>query len=61
LITLDIVRAGYEEGHIKLIESPHRDGIVCQIGDNWFYFGGQTAEDFKNVEEYKGGKYHESN
>lgn len=53
MITYDMVNAGYEEGLIKLIESPNGDGIVCKIGDNWFYFGGQTAEEYKDVESYK--------
>lgn len=51
MITFDMVRDGYEAGIIKLIESPNGDGVVCGIGDNWFYFGGMTAEEM-SVEEY---------
>lgn len=43
MITLDMVKRGYETGIINLIDSPHDDGVVCKIGDNWFYFGGETA------------------
>lgn len=53
LITKEMIKKGYNQNLIKLILSPHNDGIVCQIGDNWFYFGGQTAEEFDDVEEYK--------
>ena len=38
-----MVIEGYGKGLIKLINSPNGDGIVCRIGDNWFYFGGETA------------------
>lgn len=53
MITYDMVKNGYEQGHIKLIESPNGDGVVCQIGDNWFYFGGATAEEYKDAELFK--------
>lgn len=52
-ITKDMIKRGYNQGLIKLIASPNGDGIACQIGDYWFYFGGQTAEEFDDVEEYK--------
>lgn len=52
MITLEMVKAGYDAGIIKLIESPHKDGVVCCIGDNWFYFGGGTAEE-SSVESYQ--------
>ena len=53
LITKDMIKRGYNQGIIKLITSPNANGIVCQIGDNWFYFGGSTAEEYNDVEEYK--------
>ena len=53
MITRKMIFDGYYKGVIRLIESPHNDGVVCQIGDNWFYFGGLTAEECKTVEEYK--------
>lgn len=53
VITKNMVIEGYNQGLIKLILSPNGDGIACQIGDNWFYFGGITAEEYDNVAEYK--------
>ena len=52
MITLNMVKHGYEQGVINIIESPHNDGVVCGIGDNWFYFGGMTAEECKTPKEY---------
>ena len=52
-ITKNMVIEGYNQGLIRLISSPNGDGIACQIGDNWFYFGGITAEEYDNVAEYK--------
>lgn len=54
MITLDMVRAGYEAGLIKLIDASQNygDGVACAIGDGWFYFGGNDAENM-TVEEYK--------
>ena len=52
MITLNMIENGYSVGLIKLIESPNDDGVVCKIGDDWFYFGGLTAEE-NTVEEYK--------
>lgn len=53
MITLDMVKFGYETGLINLIPSPNDDGIACSIGDGWFYFGGHTAEEYTIVESYK--------
>ena len=53
MITRKMIFDGYYKGWVRLIESPHDDGVVCQIGDIWFYFGGLTAEKCKTVEEYK--------
>lgn len=53
MITRKMIFDGYYKGLIRLIESPHDDGVVCQIGNNWFYFGGLTANECKTVEEYK--------
>jgi hypothetical protein len=52
MITLNMIQKGYERGIIKIVQSPHNDGVVCSIGDNWFYFGGITAEECKTPEEY---------
>lgn len=51
-ITREMVVKGYETGLIRLILSPNGDGIACKIGDNWFYFGGQTAEEYNRVEDF---------
>lgn len=52
MITKAMVKAGYAAGLITLIESPNEDGVACGIGDNWFYFGGHTAEE-STVEDYR--------
>ena len=54
LKTIDekMVVAGLKAGIIQLIDSPHDDGAVCSIGDNWFYFGGSEAEGV-SAEEYR--------
>lgn len=52
MITLNMVQKGYERGIVNIVKSPHDDGVVCSIGDNWFYFGGMTAENCKTPEEY---------
>ena len=53
MITKNMVKEGYNKGVIKLILSPYHDGIVCEIGEHWFYFGGLTAEQYDDVDEYK--------
>ncbi|MCM1236683.1 MAG: hypothetical protein NC489_41935 [Ruminococcus flavefaciens] len=54
MITRNDVEKGYKDGAVRLIESPHGDGTVCRIGENWFYFGGLTAEEHspKEYEKY---------
>ena len=40
----DLLR-GYEKGVVRFVLEPGCQlGTVCQIGDNWFYFGGLEAE-----------------
>ena len=52
MITKEMVRDGFRRGHIRLVVDPNMDhGTVCQIGDHWFYFGGETAEGMQ-PEEY---------
>lgn len=53
MITPEMIAQGYSSGLITLMMSPHDDGVVCTIGDCWFYFGGHTAEECGSVEEYK--------
>lgn len=33
-----LILNGIEQNVVELIESPHSEGTVCAIGDNWFYF-----------------------
>lgn len=42
----------YQKGIVRLITSPNGDGIVAEIGDGWFYFGGLTAEQYTSISEY---------
>lgn len=52
MITKEILTRGYKDGVVKLEESPNEDGVVCRIGEYWFYFGGSEAEECMTVEEY---------
>lgn len=49
MITRETIKRGFETGAVRLVVM---DGIVCFIGDNWFYFGGETAENYSDVESY---------
>jgi len=53
MIFKEMIRDGLRYGIIKLEQSPNNDGIVCRIGDNWFYFGGSTAEEYDSVEKFR--------
>ena len=57
MITRKMVKNGYENGTIQLVKSPNKapnmGGVVCKIGEYWFYFGGLTAEEYDSVEAYK--------
>lgn len=51
-ITVEQIRDGIAKGVVRFITDPNLEsGTVCAIGDNWFYFGGETAEN-KSPEEY---------
>jgi len=56
LITRDMVASGYKHGLIRLTTDTefykNEIGVVCAIGDYWFYFGGEEAESL-SVAEYK--------
>lgn len=46
MITKSIIRNAIQANVIQFVVDPNMEsGTVCQIGDNWFYFGGMTAED----------------
>ena len=62
-LTKDMLERGYKQGLIRLTTDtefyeyadPAADGeigVVCAIGDYWFYFGGEEAE-CSSVKEYK--------
>ena len=38
-----MIKKAYEEGLIKITDSPHDDGAVCQIGEYWSFFAEETA------------------
>ena len=53
MITLDMLEESIRNGKIRLVTDPNMErGTVCQIGDFWFYFGGETAEEM-GPEEYR--------
>ena len=42
----DLINKGIDKGLVEFIVDPNFGvGTVCQIGGNWFYFGGETAEE----------------
>lgn len=51
MITKEKIRKGISQGIIRFVTEPGNveagieTGTVCAIGEYWFYFGGQTAED----------------
>lgn len=52
MITKEMVRDGIHDGSIRFVKDPNMEhGTVCQIGDGWFCFGGETAEGMQ-PEEY---------
>ena len=51
-ITKKMIREGYNKGVIKLITNEDADGVVCQIGDSWFCFGGLEAELYNDAKQY---------
>lgn len=50
-ITKEMLKTCYQNGIVCITDSPDLDGCVCSIGNDWFYFGGQTAEE-ENAESY---------
>ena len=45
MITKELIIQGINEGLVRFILDPNLNtGTVCQIGENWFYFGGIDAE-----------------
>ena len=53
MITKKLVAQAYRQGKITLKIDPNMESVtVAAIGDNWFYFGGITADEM-SPEEYK--------
>lgn len=53
MITKKDISSAYRRGIIRLDVDPNMEhGTVARIGDNWFYFGGITADEM-NPEAYK--------
>lgn len=53
-IAKEVIQAGLKAGLIRLETDPNMgSGTVCAIGDNWFYFGGTTAEEMDPSEYVK--------
>lgn len=51
-ITKAMIRDGIENKIVKFDIDPNMGaGTICKIGENWFYFGGITAEE-SDPEEY---------
>lgn len=45
-ITPGLIKQGIKQGLVRFIKDPNAEsGTVCAIGEHWFYFGGQTAEE----------------
>lgn len=52
MITKEKISAGLKERLVTLEVDPNMgSGTVCRIGDWWFYFGGETAEEM-NPDEF---------
>lgn len=51
MITKEMVCDGIRSGNVLFVVDPHMEsGTVCKIGDYWFYFGGETAEEMQPAE-----------
>ena len=52
MITEDMVREGIRNGSVRFAKGPNMEhGTVCQIGEDWFYFGCLKAEEL-DPDEY---------
>lgn len=52
MISKEMVRDGIHNGSIHFVKDPNMEhGTVCQIGDDWFYFGCLKAEEL-DPDEY---------
>lgn len=52
MITREQIETGIQQKIVRFIVDPNmRHGTVCEIGEHWFYFGGETAEE-ENPEQF---------
>ena len=52
MLSKDTIKKAINDGIITFVADPTAEsGTVCKIGNNWFYFGGQTAEQY-NPNDY---------
>lgn len=50
-ITKQMIANGIHDNKVLFVTDPNLDsGTVCKIGDLWFYFGGQEAEEQEPTE-----------
>lgn len=53
MITKEMVLKGFDEGVVELVSDPNMEsGTVCRIGELWFYFGGEEAEEMEPTEYF---------
>lgn len=52
MITKELVRKALVHNVMNLEQSPYGDGIVARCGEDWFYFGGATAEEYWDPDEF---------
>ena len=51
MITKEMILAGFLNGIVRLENEANLGGTVCRIGDYWFYFGGESADN-SSAEDY---------
>ena len=43
MISKTMIKIGIERGLVRLIDSPISHAVVCQIGEEWFYFSDKKS------------------
>ena len=49
-ITPEMIAEGFDNGAVRIIDSPNNDGAVCGIGESWFYAFGSEGESMTAAE-----------
>ena len=44
-ITPEMILEGFDNQSVRVVDSPHGDGAVCEIGQHWFYAFGLEGEE----------------